>query len=342
MRARQTFSTLACTLLVGSAVVAGSAAPAANAAETTTQSEATVSATVSAADINVASVSSLPSEATITSASATDRAALAAKIDAVIDSNSKALQQLEAATLEGLNSESSTAAAAEKANKDYESKSAQVEKVNNAAYAKLALANGTSASAEKKRSEARLAAAADAELEAATTQAPLALDNTTSPLADPFGTQTTQAGAQGASVASLGSAANLGTSVSTALAKTYATSWATRTANNNYYLYKYGYVGPRYFDCSAFTKTAMAKSAITIPRTSSMQYAGSRTKVSLSNLRVGDLIFWTSNGGRSFYHVAMYIGNGNIVHARNPTAGISVTKMNYAGMTNIYRYGVRY
>lgn len=339
MRARQTFSTLACSLLVGGAVLAGAAAPAANAAQNTnTTSDAPVSATTTAADVKIASLSSLPTEATIKATAVADRAALAAKIDAVIDSNSKALQQLEAATLEGLNSESSSAAAADKANKDYDSKSAQINAVNKAAYAKLALVNGTSASVEQKRSDARLAAAADAEFAKATTQAPVAADTAVSPLADPFATQTTEAGAQGA----LGSAANVGTAVSAALAKTYATGWATRTANNNYYLYRYGYVGPRYFDCSGFTKTAMAKSAISIPRTSSMQYAGSRTKVSLSNLRAGDLIFWTSNGGRSFYHVAMYIGNGNIVHARNPTAGISVTKMNYAGMTNIYRYGVRY
>lgn len=348
MRAHQTFSTLACSLLLGSTVLAGAAAPAAQAADATFASS-TASSTVAssgtnsssnAASIKVATADALP--ANVSSQSAAERETLASTLDAVIDSNSKALQQLEAVTLEGMNAEVSDAATAQKASEAYDAKSAEITKANKDAYAKLAEVNGTTAATEQKRSEARLSAAADAELALATTEAPVAPDTAISPLADPFGTDTTVAGAQGASAASLGSTATISTAVSAALTKSYAKSWATTVARNNYYLYRYGYVGPRYFDCSGFTKTAMSKSQISIPRTSSMQYAGSRTKVSLSNLRIGDLIFWTSNGGSSFYHVAMYIGSGNIAHARNPTTGISVTKMNYAGMTNIYRYGVRY
>ena len=51
-----------------------------------------------------------------------------------------------------------------------------------------------------------------------------------------------------------------------------------------------------------------------LKRTSSAQYKAAPKKVTLSKLQKGDLVFWSSNGGRSFYHVAMYVGP-----ARSPT-----------------------
>ncbi len=77
-------------------------------------------------------------------------------------------------------------------------------------------------------------------------------------------------------------------------------------------------------------------------RTSTSQYFNAPIKVPLSQLRRGDLVFWSSNGGASMYHVAIYLGNGMIVHARNPQMGISVTPLNYGGMYNIYPFAGRY
>ena len=118
--------------------------------------------------------------------------------------------------------------------------------------------------------------------------------------------------------------------------------WAKKVARNNKYKYRYGATGPRYFDCSGYVGKAFAKGGKKLKRTSSAQYKAAPKKVKLSKLKKGDLVFWSSNRGRSFYHVAMYVGNGKIAHARNPKAGISVTKLNYAGMRNIYKYAGRY
>lgn len=118
--------------------------------------------------------------------------------------------------------------------------------------------------------------------------------------------------------------------------------WANAIAKNNKYKYRYGSTGPKYFDCSGYVGKAFAQGGKKLKRTSSMQYKAAPKKVKLSKLKKGDLVFWTSNRGRSFYHVAIYVGKGKIAHARNPKAGISVTKLNYAGTANIYKYAGRY
>lgn len=123
---------------------------------------------------------------------------------------------------------------------------------------------------------------------------------------------------------------------------TKTVAWAKKVAKNNKYKYRYGGTGPTYFDCSGYIGKAFTAGGKKLKRTSSQQYKASPTKVKLSKMKKGDLVFWSSNSGRSFYHVALYLGSGNIAHARNPKAGISVTKLNYAGTRNIYKYGGRY
>ncbi|MGH3654013.1 MAG: NlpC/P60 family protein [Glutamicibacter sp.] len=119
-----------------------------------------------------------------------------------------------------------------------------------------------------------------------------------------------------------------------------AFSWALKTADDPSKYYVYGANGPDAFDCSSFSQRAFGKSGISLPRTSSQQFASAPQYVSLSNLRPGDLVFSSSNGGSSFYHVAIYIGNGQVVHARNPSVGISVTPLSY--VNNLYPKAARY
>lgn len=95
-------------------------------------------------------------------------------------------------------------------------------------------------------------------------------------------------------------------------------------------VYQYGANGPNAYDCSAFTQTAFASGGKQLPRTTDQQFADASQYVSLSNLQVGDLVFWSNNGAASgIYHVAMYIGDGKIAQARNPEAGISVNDLDY-------------
>ena len=139
-----------------------------------------------------------------------------------------------------------------------------------------------------------------------------------------------------------GASLKVPTAVSRAKRIDLSVKWAQKIASNNKYRYRYGATGPTYFDCSGYTGKAFSTGGKKLQRTSGAQYKAAPKKVKLSSLQKGDLVFWSSNGGRSFYHVALYIGGGKIAHARNPQAGISVTKLNYAGMRNIYKYAGRY
>jgi cell wall-associated NlpC family hydrolase len=86
--------------------------------------------------------------------------------------------------------------------------------------------------------------------------------------------------------------------------------------------YVYGAAGPSAFDCSGLTMMAWAQAGVGLPHSSSAQY-GSGPHVAASDLRPGDLVFYYS----PISHVAMYIGNGLIVHAANPGAGVRVADM---------------
>lgn len=119
-----------------------------------------------------------------------------------------------------------------------------------------------------------------------------------------------------------------------------AISWAHMIADDDSKGYRYGASGPDLYDCSSYTGAAFAKSGVYLPRTSSQQYAAAPKKVPLSQLRRGDLVFSSSNGGSSFYHVAIYLGNGQVIHARNPSSGISVTPLSW--VNNLHPYAGRY
>ncbi|MBQ2801779.1 MAG: C40 family peptidase [Lachnospiraceae bacterium] len=79
-------------------------------------------------------------------------------------------------------------------------------------------------------------------------------------------------------------------------------------------------------DCSGFTYSVFADCGISIPRDSRSQAAGG-TPVDLSAIQPGDLLFY-SNGG-SINHVALYIGNGQVVHASTAKTGIKISAYNY-------------
>lgn len=79
-------------------------------------------------------------------------------------------------------------------------------------------------------------------------------------------------------------------------------------------------------DCSGFTQSVYRDFGVKIPRNSRSQAQGGR-EVSLNNLQLGDLIFYRKNGVVN--HVAIYIGNGNVISAKSRKAGIAINKYNY-------------
>jgi len=84
--------------------------------------------------------------------------------------------------------------------------------------------------------------------------------------------------------------------------------------------YVYGAAGPSAFDCSGLTMMAWAQAGVALPHSSSAQY-GMGPHIAESDLRPGDLVFYYS----PISHVGMYIGNGLIVNAENPSVGVKVT-----------------
>ena len=104
--------------------------------------------------------------------------------------------------------------------------------------------------------------------------------------------------------------------------------------------YVYGGNGPSSFDCSGFTKYVYAHFGKSIPRSSSAQYASAK-KISKSNLQPGDLVFFT-NGGSSVGHVAIYMGNGQIIHAANPSRGVCIDSLNSSYYSQHYVGSGRY
>ena len=86
--------------------------------------------------------------------------------------------------------------------------------------------------------------------------------------------------------------------------------------------YVYGAAGPSAFDCSGLTMMAWAQAGVALPHSSSAQYS-SGSRVSASDLQPGDLVFYYS----PISHVGMYIGNGLIAHAANPSSGVEVSEL---------------
>lgn len=79
-------------------------------------------------------------------------------------------------------------------------------------------------------------------------------------------------------------------------------------------------------DCSGFVQSVYANYGYSLPRTAAQQ-SGAGTEVSLSDIQAGDLLFY-SNGG-DIGHVAIYEGNGTIVHASNSRDGIKTSSYDY-------------
>ena len=98
--------------------------------------------------------------------------------------------------------------------------------------------------------------------------------------------------------------------------------------------YRFGASGPSAYDCSGLTGAAWRAAGVSLSRTSQSQFRDGRA-VSKSELKPGDLVFFYSG----LSHVALYAGNGMILHAPRPGKVVEYTKMSYMPFAGARRPG---
>ncbi|GGO53584.1 C40 family peptidase [Streptomyces lasiicapitis] len=97
--------------------------------------------------------------------------------------------------------------------------------------------------------------------------------------------------------------------------------------------YVWGATGPNAFDCSGLTQAAYRAAGVSLPRTTYAQIDTGR-RVSRSELQPGDLVFFYSG----ISHVGIYVGDGQMIHAPNPSAPVRlapISQMPFAGAARV-------
>ncbi len=85
--------------------------------------------------------------------------------------------------------------------------------------------------------------------------------------------------------------------------------------------YVMGASGPNAWDCSSLVQAAFKQVGVDLPRVSQDQSMAG-TDIPLSQIQVGDILYWGGKG--SAYHVGVYIGGGQYLDAANPSKGVVI------------------
>lgn len=99
--------------------------------------------------------------------------------------------------------------------------------------------------------------------------------------------------------------------------------------------YQWGAAGPDSYDCSGLTMWAWAQAGVSLPHNSGAQYAAT-PRVPQSDWQPGDLLFF----GSPIHHVAMYIGNGQMVEAPYTGSQVRVVSAHRSDYVGAGRPGV--
>jgi cell wall-associated NlpC family hydrolase len=92
--------------------------------------------------------------------------------------------------------------------------------------------------------------------------------------------------------------------------------------------YQWAGNGPKTFDCSGLTVWCMKKAGKNLPRTAAMQQMSTLgTNVAIGSMQPGDLVFY----GFPASHVAIYVGQGQVIHAPRPGKTVMVATVANAG-----------
>lgn len=88
-------------------------------------------------------------------------------------------------------------------------------------------------------------------------------------------------------------------------------------------------------DCSGLTCYVYKDFGYSISRTPQGQFTDAGRSIDYSEIQPGDIICYSSNGGKSCTHVAFYIGDGQIVHAANSRKGVIISAADYSPIIGI-------
>ncbi|HVD64595.1 MAG TPA: C40 family peptidase, partial [Lapillicoccus sp.] len=101
--------------------------------------------------------------------------------------------------------------------------------------------------------------------------------------------------------------------------------------------YVWGGAGPDVWDCSGLTMMAWRQAGVRLSHYTGYQWAET-DRVPISQLRPGDLVFYGTSGPNS-HHVGLYIGNGQMIHAPNPSTVVKIASI--YSMSDLLPYGGR-
>jgi len=100
--------------------------------------------------------------------------------------------------------------------------------------------------------------------------------------------------------------------------------------------YRWGGTTTKGFDCSGFTQYVYKKSGISLSRVSRNQ-AKNGTYIKKANLRIGDLVFFDTNGGKNrINHVGIYIGGGKFIHSSSNHKGVVISNIDSGFYSKTY------
>jgi peptidoglycan endopeptidase LytF len=95
--------------------------------------------------------------------------------------------------------------------------------------------------------------------------------------------------------------------------------------------YRYGGTNSAGIDCSSFVQQVFKEFEMSLPRTSREQYRDSRfATISEDDLAPNDLLFFKSSDGIDVDHVAIYLGDGKMIHSSKSENGVQITDIKFS------------
>jgi len=104
--------------------------------------------------------------------------------------------------------------------------------------------------------------------------------------------------------------------------------------------YKYGGKLPDSVDCSLLVQTVFAQHGIKLPRTAAEQ-SKVGTRVDMSELQMGDRIYFYNPNSSVIGHTGIYISNGNFIHASSNRKQVAIDALSSGNYTKNYAWSMR-